>query len=211
MVISTTTARSSLFISVRWIASSLNWYHTTWTLPSGRYHNHIDRMLMHKHFRKSGCDTRVMRFAQVTSDHHLVWTTGKLMLNRMNQPLNSVSCKINASGMLLLLSYETDMWFLRQLMNIQVVMHKGTEWRFTSKRTPSRLTATQCRKSRVSVLNPPVWRKSSKQFSLVKTVKWALWITWWPSSLKVDLDILAHKAHGNIKGLGEEKWSQSNG
>lgn len=28
--------------------------------------------------------------------------------------------------------------------------------------------------------------------------------------LKVDLDILVHKAHGNIKGLGEEKWSQSN-
>lgn len=29
--------------------------------------------------------------------------------------------------------------------------------------------------------------------------------------LKADLDILVHKAHGNIKGFGEEKWSKSNG
>lgn len=29
--------------------------------------------------------------------------------------------------------------------------------------------------------------------------------------LKVDLDILVHKAHGNIKGFGEEKWSKSYG
>lgn len=29
--------------------------------------------------------------------------------------------------------------------------------------------------------------------------------------LKVDLDILVHKGHGNIKGFGEEKWSKSNG
>lgn len=29
--------------------------------------------------------------------------------------------------------------------------------------------------------------------------------------LKADLDILVHKAHGNINGFGEEKWSKSNG
>lgn len=68
------------------------------------------------------------------------------------------------------------------------------------------MTATQCRKSRVSALNPPVWRKSSKQFSLViKDSKMGNVDKMVAKLLKADLDILVHKAHGNIKGFGEEK------
>ena len=52
----------------------------TWRSPDGITENQIDHTLVRRKFRKSSIDTRVMRSADIGSDHFLVCTSIKLML-----------------------------------------------------------------------------------------------------------------------------------
>ena len=45
---------------------------TTWKSPDGKTFNHIDHVIVNGNMRKSALDTRVMRGADVFSDHYLV-------------------------------------------------------------------------------------------------------------------------------------------
>ena len=54
----------------------------TWVSPDQVTENHIDRIGINKMFRRSLQDVRVMRGADVASDHHLVTARLKLKLRR---------------------------------------------------------------------------------------------------------------------------------
>ena len=55
----------------------------TWRSPDGRTLNQIDHVLVNGRIRTSILDTRVMRGADVYSDHHLVRTRIRLKLARI--------------------------------------------------------------------------------------------------------------------------------
>ena len=55
---------------------------TTWVSPDGRTENQIDHFCVARKFRRSLQDVRVMRGADVASDHHLVLAKVKLKLKR---------------------------------------------------------------------------------------------------------------------------------
>jgi len=52
-------------------------------------HNQIDHVLVNQQFRRSSLDTRVMRGADVASDHHLVRTRVRLKLKKITKPTSS--------------------------------------------------------------------------------------------------------------------------
>ena len=58
---------------------------TTWTSPDGRTENQIDHFCIASKFRRSLQDVRVMRGADVASDHHLVLAKVSLKLKKFNQ------------------------------------------------------------------------------------------------------------------------------
>ena len=58
---------------------------TTWTSPDGRTENQIDLFCIASKFRRSLQDVRVMRGADVASDHHLVLAKVSLKLKKFNQ------------------------------------------------------------------------------------------------------------------------------
>ncbi len=58
---------------------------TTWTSPDGRTENQIDHFCIASKFRRSLQDVRVMRGADVASDHHLVLAKVSLKLKKFKQ------------------------------------------------------------------------------------------------------------------------------
>ena len=54
----------------------------TWRSPDHRRENQIDHICISRKFRRSWRDVRVMRGADVSSDHHLVTTTMRLRRKR---------------------------------------------------------------------------------------------------------------------------------
>ncbi|PIK40142.1 putative craniofacial development protein 2-like [Apostichopus japonicus] len=60
----------------------------TWTSPDKRTNNQIDHVLINKKYRSSVRDTRVMRGADVASDHQLVRTQIKLKLKKQDKKAN---------------------------------------------------------------------------------------------------------------------------
>ncbi|XP_022792493.1 craniofacial development protein 2-like [Stylophora pistillata] len=61
----------------------------TWTSPDGRTQNQIDHVLVNQQFRRSVQDTRVLRGADVGSDHQLVRTKVKLKLKKITKPTST--------------------------------------------------------------------------------------------------------------------------
>ena len=59
-----------------------NIHKTTWTSPDGRTENQIDHFCIARKFRRSLQDVRVMRGADVASDHHLVLAKMSLKLKK---------------------------------------------------------------------------------------------------------------------------------
>ena len=66
----------------------------TWISPSHVTENQIDHICISRKFRRSWQDVRVMRGADVSSDHHLLMTTVKLRLKRFTAA-NSIRTKYN--------------------------------------------------------------------------------------------------------------------
>ena len=66
----------------------------TWIFPNHVTENQIDRICISRKFRRSWQDVRVMRGADVSSDHHLLMTTVKLRLKRLTTA-NSTRTKYN--------------------------------------------------------------------------------------------------------------------
>lgn len=58
---------------------------TTWKSPDGRTTNQIDHVMVNKTMRSSVLNTRVMRGADVYSDHYLVRTTIRMKLAKNNE------------------------------------------------------------------------------------------------------------------------------
>ena len=56
----------------------------TWVSPDHRTENQIDHICINQKFRRAWRDVRVMRGADVSSDHHLLTTTVSLRLRRYN-------------------------------------------------------------------------------------------------------------------------------
>ena len=66
----------------------------TWRSPNHVTENQIDHICISRKFRRSWQDVRVMRGADVSSDHHLLMTTVKLRLKRFTTA-NSTRTKYN--------------------------------------------------------------------------------------------------------------------
>ena len=66
----------------------------TWISPNHVTENQIDNICICRKFRRSWQDVRVMRGADVSSDHHLLMTTVKLRLKRFTTA-NSTRTKYN--------------------------------------------------------------------------------------------------------------------
>ena len=67
----------------------------TWRSPDHITGNQIDHICISRKFRRSWRDVRVMRGADVSSDHHLLETTVKLRLKRYNNNTNNTRTKYN--------------------------------------------------------------------------------------------------------------------
>ena len=76
----------------------------TWRSPDGKTVNQIDHVMVNGRMRTSILDTRVMRGADVYSDHYLLRTRIRLKLARVEGMkkarvgLMCVSCKVKRSG-----------------------------------------------------------------------------------------------------------------
>ena len=66
----------------------------TWISPNHVRENQIDHICISRKFRRSWQDVRVMRGADVSSDHHLLMTTVRLRLKRFTTA-NSTRTKYN--------------------------------------------------------------------------------------------------------------------
>jgi hypothetical protein len=60
----------------------------TWISPNGRDKNQIDHIIINGKWRRSLQDVRVMRGADVASDHHLVVANIKLKLKKTSTHVN---------------------------------------------------------------------------------------------------------------------------
>ena len=63
----------------------------TWTSPDGQYRNQIEHVAIRSQFNRSVQDTRVHRGADVGSDHNLVITKIKLMLNNTGKKQEGIT------------------------------------------------------------------------------------------------------------------------
>lgn len=64
-------------------------HQATWVSPDGRTENQIDHICISQKFRRSLKDVRVLRGADVASDHHLLLATFKLKLKKHGAHTNS--------------------------------------------------------------------------------------------------------------------------
>ena len=69
-------------------------YKATWISPNHITENQIDHICISRKFRRSWRDVRVMGGADVSSDHHLLMITGRLLLKRFTNT-NSTRTKYN--------------------------------------------------------------------------------------------------------------------
>ena len=67
----------------------------TWRSPDHITENQIEHICISRKFKRSWQDVRVMRGADVSSDHHLLATTVKLWLKRYNNNTNNTRTKYN--------------------------------------------------------------------------------------------------------------------
>ena len=86
----------------------------TWRSPDHITENQIDHICISRKFRRSRRDVRVMRGADVSSDHHLLATTVKLRLKRYNNNPNNTRTKYNVG---LLRNKDTQAAFKISLSN----------------------------------------------------------------------------------------------
>ena len=86
---------------------------TTWISPNHVTENQIDHICTSRKFRRSWRDVRVMRGADVSSDHHLLLTTVRLRLKRFTNA-NSTWTKYNVG---LLRNKDTQTAFQISLSN----------------------------------------------------------------------------------------------
>ena len=110
----------------------------TWRSPDHVTENQIDHICISQKFRRSLQDVRVMRGADVSSDHHLLTTTARLRLKRYNNT-SSTRTKFNVG---LLRNKETQEAFKINLSNrfqpLQELMDDGetdieTHWEHSKK------------------------------------------------------------------------------
>ena len=62
----------------------------TWKSPDGRTVNQIGHVMVNRCMRTSVLDTRVMRGADVYSDHHMVRTKIRLKLRKNRGKINTI-------------------------------------------------------------------------------------------------------------------------
>ena len=86
----------------------------TWRSPDHITENQIDHICISRKFRRSWRDVRVMRGADVSSDHHLLATTVKLRLKRYDNNTTSTRTKYNVG---LLRNKDTQAAFKISLSN----------------------------------------------------------------------------------------------